>query len=339
MASKRAAAAPTQAAGIVFRTGDDGPRILLVTARRDPSLWIFPKGKIEPGESPGEAALREVREESGVEGVLVGPAGPPLEFPAGGEPVRVQHFLVSATQDRESPEGRAKRWLQPVEALATLSFDASREVLRAALPDIESREPGDRGSLRDLLLAEYKHTADALLRNEEHGEKRVTFLIAVVGVAATLLGVFLGSGAGIPLELRQPVVAGAIGVVFIFGCITLARMVKRDVASDRYKLGLNRIRRYFVASRDDPGVRFLAFDPFSDKRRKPRSRFSIGDGGWLPTVALVDALLLGAFGAALTAHGPLWLPVAVGPVAAAIGWITLIGEANRRYAKEMKPPV
>ena len=141
MGSKRTG--PTQAAGIVFRTEDAWPRILLVTARRDPSLWIFPKGKIEPGENPGEAALREVREESGVEGVLLGPAGPPLEFQARGETVRVQHFLISATRDEESPEGRAKRWLPPGEAIALLSFDGPREVLRAALPEIERRAVKD----------------------------------------------------------------------------------------------------------------------------------------------------------------------------------------------------
>ena len=34
-------------------------------------LWALPKGKIDPGERPEETALREVREETGVEGALV----------------------------------------------------------------------------------------------------------------------------------------------------------------------------------------------------------------------------------------------------------------------------
>jgi 8-oxo-dGTP pyrophosphatase MutT (NUDIX family) len=39
------------------------PRFLLVTSRRQPNRWIFPKGGIEDGEEPTEAAEREAWEE------------------------------------------------------------------------------------------------------------------------------------------------------------------------------------------------------------------------------------------------------------------------------------
>jgi 8-oxo-dGTP pyrophosphatase MutT (NUDIX family) len=42
-----------------------------VRARTSGDLWVFPKGHIEPGESVGEAAAREVREEAGVEALVV----------------------------------------------------------------------------------------------------------------------------------------------------------------------------------------------------------------------------------------------------------------------------
>ena len=40
-----------QAGAIVVRAGKTGPRILLVTARRNPNNWIFPKGHVESGET------------------------------------------------------------------------------------------------------------------------------------------------------------------------------------------------------------------------------------------------------------------------------------------------
>ncbi len=56
------------AGALVFRRGNDGPEVLLI---RYGSKWSFPKGHIEDGESAGEAALREVREETGVSARLL----------------------------------------------------------------------------------------------------------------------------------------------------------------------------------------------------------------------------------------------------------------------------
>ena len=64
-----------QAGAIIVRNGKAGPRILLVTARRNPDNWIFPKGHVESGETLKAAAVREAREEAGIEGKVVGAAG------------------------------------------------------------------------------------------------------------------------------------------------------------------------------------------------------------------------------------------------------------------------
>jgi len=51
------------AGAVVLRRFPEGRRYLLLRAYRN---WDFPKGIVEPGEDPLEAALREVREEAGL---------------------------------------------------------------------------------------------------------------------------------------------------------------------------------------------------------------------------------------------------------------------------------
>jgi 8-oxo-dGTP pyrophosphatase MutT (NUDIX family) len=57
------------AGGVVFDPGTS--QILLI--RRD-GVWDLPKGKVEDGETPAEAAVREVMEETGLGSLTCGPA-------------------------------------------------------------------------------------------------------------------------------------------------------------------------------------------------------------------------------------------------------------------------
>ncbi len=53
------------AGGVVVRDGDDGTEVCLVHRPRYDD-WTLPKGKLDPGESSEQAALREVEEETGL---------------------------------------------------------------------------------------------------------------------------------------------------------------------------------------------------------------------------------------------------------------------------------
>ena len=58
------------AGGVVFREGDEGIEIVLVS-RRSSGLFALPKGKVDPGEQVQQTAVREVREESGLEAEIL----------------------------------------------------------------------------------------------------------------------------------------------------------------------------------------------------------------------------------------------------------------------------
>ena len=54
------------AGGVAFRWKDSDPEIAIVSVK--PKLrWQLPKGLVDPGESPEVTALREVREEAGID--------------------------------------------------------------------------------------------------------------------------------------------------------------------------------------------------------------------------------------------------------------------------------
>ena len=108
------------------------PKVLLVTARRNPKNWIFPKGHIEKGETPQSAALRETKEEAGVVGKLIGSAGI-LEYGFLGAKARVEYFLVQFSREAGPPEnGRSRVWCGLEEALDRLSYKNTRKLLRKA---------------------------------------------------------------------------------------------------------------------------------------------------------------------------------------------------------------
>ena len=55
------------AGAVVFR--GSGPRLRFLLIRNVKGHWDFPKGKVEAGEAPRDAAVREIAEESGLTGL------------------------------------------------------------------------------------------------------------------------------------------------------------------------------------------------------------------------------------------------------------------------------
>jgi 8-oxo-dGTP pyrophosphatase MutT (NUDIX family) len=129
---------PTHAGGVVYRSENGLPKFLLVTSRRRPQAWIFPKGRIERGETPEDAAEREVHEESGVSATTVVPVDD-VRIQVAGENRIIRYFLMRAVRSGRPGEGRRSLWLSPHDALERLSYSRSRASLRKALDLMRER--------------------------------------------------------------------------------------------------------------------------------------------------------------------------------------------------------
>jgi len=122
---------PTHAGGIVFRLVAGKPHYLIIAARKFPEHRVLPKGHIEPGETREEAAVREVREESGVSARILQPVG--LErYTLAGKEISVAFFLMEYIAGEKSGEERWLGWFPAAEAEALLTFEGSRQLLRQA---------------------------------------------------------------------------------------------------------------------------------------------------------------------------------------------------------------
>lgn len=116
--------------------------VAIVPVKRDANgqrVLGLPKGHPEPGETAEQAAIREVREETGVTADLIEPLGEvTYAYERRGRRIakRVAFFLFEyrsgdlADHDHEIEDAR---WMQLPEAAAQLSYEGEREMVRRVL--------------------------------------------------------------------------------------------------------------------------------------------------------------------------------------------------------------
>ena len=160
---------PVSSGGVAFRRGAGGEAEVAVVSTLPTERWQLPKGIVDEGESPEEAALREVREEAGIETELVAPIET-IEYwyvggGGGGRRVRYHkfvHFFLLAYRggdvsdhDHEVSEAR---WVGIDEALKMLAFKNERAVMEKA-----------RGMIADLLK---RREGNLMKREKENSSPR-----------------------------------------------------------------------------------------------------------------------------------------------------------------------
>lgn len=151
---------PLSAGVLLFRQRDGATEVLLIKpggpywTKKDAGAWMIPKGAVEPGEAPEEAALREFAEETGT--ILTA-----VPFPlatvrqAGGK--HVQAFAVEGDLDpamvrsndfeMEWPprSGRIERFPEVVEARWMSLAEARAMMLPSQLPLLDAIETRLKG--------------------------------------------------------------------------------------------------------------------------------------------------------------------------------------------------
>lgn len=109
--------------GVVVRDGDGTPTLLVVHRPRYDD-WSLPKGKLDPGESDEECALREVEEEAGLRCTLG------VELPSTryvdhkGRTKLVRYWAMTVIDGSFAPNDEVDeiRWVTPDEARGLLTY-------------------------------------------------------------------------------------------------------------------------------------------------------------------------------------------------------------------------
>ena len=129
------------AGGVVYQRRSTGVEVAIIKV--GPIIrWQLPKGIVDEGETPEEAAIREVREEAGI----VAKIEAPLEkieywYVSGGKTGRIRyhkfvHFYLmkyrSGTTDDHDHEVLEARWVPILDACRMLSFESERKLVEKA---------------------------------------------------------------------------------------------------------------------------------------------------------------------------------------------------------------
>jgi 8-oxo-dGTP pyrophosphatase MutT (NUDIX family) len=137
---------PIQASGFfIFKREPDGRlRFLLIRSQRD-GMWGFPKGHVDAGEQVGSAAIRELKEETGIGNFRrVGDFSATITYKVrrntGTRDKSVTYYLAEVepkTAVLLSEEHHDYKWCVAQSALESIKFDNLRDALKSAVEFLE----------------------------------------------------------------------------------------------------------------------------------------------------------------------------------------------------------
>jgi len=125
------------AGGVVWRKGDQGVEVV-VCGRRSDRIWGLPKGTPDDGEEMEQTALREVREETGLE-VRLGEQLATIEYWFTSHGIRyhkvVHHWLmepIGGDVSQHDHEFDEVRWEPAAQAFKTLTYEGEKNLVAEA---------------------------------------------------------------------------------------------------------------------------------------------------------------------------------------------------------------
>ena len=147
----------TSAGGFVLQTRGGRPHAALIARhdRRGRLVWSLPKGHLEAGETPEQAAVRELPEATGIRGTIVASLGTiDFWFMADDRRIHktVHHFVLRAQSgllSDEDAEVVEVAWVPLDEVADRLRYADERRLVdqvRAALAAAPDTAPDDPGS-------------------------------------------------------------------------------------------------------------------------------------------------------------------------------------------------
>jgi 8-oxo-dGTP pyrophosphatase MutT (NUDIX family) len=146
------------AGGVVIRRGEEGLVLAAIRPQGRPEgHWVLPKGLIEPGERPVDAAVREVHEETGLRAEVLHEL-PSSRYIYRRGPERIFKLVewwlmrslggeIGAIEEAMRVEVAEARWLPLDSAPKLLAYGGERSLLKPArelldVPDSQAHEEG-----------------------------------------------------------------------------------------------------------------------------------------------------------------------------------------------------
>ena len=127
-----------QASAVPYRRRDGQVEFCLITSVQQ-GHWGFPKGIIDPGETPEQTAEKEAEEEAGLHGRIVGEPLGTYRYCKWGTELVVAVYLMRVTaadDDWEESEWRQRAWCSAEEARAIIHRAEVADLLEAAVERI-----------------------------------------------------------------------------------------------------------------------------------------------------------------------------------------------------------
>lgn len=128
--------------GIVYIKNDNHFEVLLV--HMNEGHWSFPKGHVEPGETEQETALREIKEETNIDCVLLEGFREVITYSCHSDSLKdVVYFLgipLSKETRRQIEEIKEVLFIELSQAILLLTHDNDKELLRKVKNFLENKD-------------------------------------------------------------------------------------------------------------------------------------------------------------------------------------------------------